>query len=299
MLEEDGADAGTAVDVAVPLDRVVAESKRLLTAVKQTISAERNDVMAPTRLALERERAEVERLPQDVSAAFRETDRDLQDKRTRLEEGETQLREVRRRLIALPRPEESSLALEARRQAMEEDLQAARGEARAYSLAYELFVDAYEEFRATDQERLVEHIDACLAALGGGELGPLAVPDDLSSAELRYAGRTLPLASPPLSYGELHVALFAIRIGAADFLSGLGVRIPLLVDDPFVHLDPIRAGEIWEVLCRVARERQVLVTTQDRLILEHLGVRPDLNLDGPRREVSAQIELPVPGPRSS
>ncbi len=109
----------------------------------------------------------------------------------------------------------------------------------------------------------------------------------------------MPLASPPLSYGELHVALFAIRIGSADFLSGLGVRIPLLVDDPFVHLDPIRAGEIWEVLCRVARERQVLVMTQDRLTLEHLGVRPDLNLDGPEREVSAQIELPVAGPRSS
>ena len=286
-------------DEAGPGIRVVAESKRLLTAVEQAISAERNDVMAPTRLALERERAEVERLPQDVRAAFRETDRDLQDKRTRLEDGGTQLRDVQRRLIALPRPEESSLALEARRQTMEEDLQAARGEARAYALAYELLVDAYEEFRATDQERLVEHIDARLAALGGGELGPLAVPDDLSSAALMYAGRTVPLASPPLSYGEWHVALFAIRIGSADFLSDLGVRTPLLVDDPFVHLDPRRAGEIWEVLCRVAGERQVLVTTQDRLILEHLGVRPDLNLDGPEREVSAQMELPVVGPRLS
>lgn len=297
-LRRDEEGAGSRV-VAEPLGGVVAESKRLLTAVEQAISAERNDVMAPTRLALERERAEVERLPRDVRAAFRETDRELQDMRTRLEDGETQLREVQRRLIAVPRPEESSLALEARRQTMEEDLQAARGEARAYSLAYELLVDAYEGFRATDQERLVEHIDARLAALGGGELGPLAVPDDLSSAELRYAGRTMPLASPPLSYGELHVALFAIRIGSADFLSGLGVRIPLLVDDPFVHLDPTRAGEIWEVLCRVARERQVLVMTQDRLTLEHLGVRPDLNLDGPEREVSAQIEPPVAGPRSS
>ena len=38
------------------------------------------------------------------------------------------------------------------------------------------------------------------------------------------------------------------------------------------------------------------MTTQDRLTLEHLGVRPDLNLDGPEREVSAQMELPVPGP---
>jgi uncharacterized protein YhaN len=241
----------------------------------------------------------VERLPRDVRAAFREVDRDLLEKRARLEEGEERLRDVRGRLAALPTPEESSLALEARRRAMEEELQAVRSEARAYRLAYQLLEDAYEEFQATDQERLVEHIDARLADIGGGRLGPLAVPGDLSSAEVMYGGRTMPLASPPLSYGELHVALFAIRIGSADFLSGLGIRTPLLVDDPFVHLDPRRAGEIWAVLCRVARERQVLVMTQDRLTLEHLGVRPDLDLDGAEGEGSARMEPRVSGARES
>ena len=126
-------------------------------------------------------------------------------------------------------------------------------------------------------------------------MGPVVAPDDLDSALLMYADRPLALASPPLSYGELHVALFAVRMGAADFLAGMAVRLPLLVDDPFVHLDPGRAAEIWDVLCTIAQERQVLLTTQDRLVLEHLGIRPDVDLDGPARAASPQIELPVNG----
>lgn len=126
-------------------------------------------------------------------------------------------------------------------------------------------------------------------------MGPVVAPDDLDSAQLMYGGRPLALASPPLSYGELHVALFAVRMGAADFLAGMAVRLPLLVDDPFVHLDAGRAAEIWDVLCTIARERQVILTTQDRLVIEHLGVHPDLDLDGPGHRTSAQMELPVGG----
>ena len=171
----------------------------------------------------------------------------------------------------------------------------AKREAGAYRRAHGLLTDAYEEFRETDQERLLRHIDGHLSVLGDRKMGPVVAPDDLDSALLMYGGRSLALASPPLSYGELHVALFAVRMGAADFLAGMAVRLPLLVDDPFVHLDAGRAAEIWDVLCTIARERQVILTTQDRLVLEHLGVRPDLDLDGPGRAASAQMELPVGG----
>jgi hypothetical protein len=82
-----------------------------------------------------------------------------------------------------------------------------------------------------------------------------------------------------LSYGQWHVVLLAIRLGAADFLAGLGVRLPLLLDDPFVHLDAGRARELWDVLARIAAERQVFVATQDRLLVDHLGIEPHLDLD--------------------
>ena len=270
-------------------------ARTLLSSLEAALSSERNDGLAPTRLELERERSEVEELPEDARAAFRKTDFEMEEKRQELTLKEVEERELRERFLSVPRPDESSLALEGRLGALRTALAEARREAGAYRRAHGLLVDAYEEFRETDQERLLRHIDAHLAVLGDRRMGPIVAPDDLDSALLMYGGRPLALASPPLSYGELHVALFAVRMGAADFLAGMAVRLPLIVDDPFMHLDADRAGEIWDVLCTIARERQVILTTQDRLVLEHLGIRPDLDLDGPGRAASAQMEFPVGG----
>jgi energy-coupling factor transporter ATP-binding protein EcfA2 len=270
-------------------------ARALLSSLDAALSSERNDRLAPTRLELERERSEVEELPEDARTAFRKTDSEMEEKRQELTSKEAEERELRERFLAVPRPDESSLALEGRLEALRTALAEARREAGAYRRAHGLLVDAYEEFRETDQERLLRHIDAHLTVLGDRKMGPVVAPDDLDSAQLMYGGRSLALASPPLSYGELHVALFAVRMGAADFLAGMDVRLPLIVDDPFVHLDADRAAEIWDVLCTIARERQVILTTQDRLVLEHLGIRPDLDLDGPARGASAQMELPVGG----
>ena len=270
-------------------------ARALLSSLEAALSSERNDGLAPTRLELERERSELEELPVDARAAFRKTDLEMEEKRRELTAKEAEERELRERFLSVPRPDESSLALEGRVEARRTALSEAKREAGAYRRAHGLLMDAYEEFRETDQERLLRHIDGHLSVLGDRKMGPVVAPDDLDSALLMYGGRSLALASPPLSYGELHVALFAVRMGAADFLAGMAVRLPLLVDDPFVHLDAGRASEIWDVLCTIARERQVILTTQDRLVLEHLGVRPDLDLDGPGRAASAQMELPVGG----
>lgn len=282
-------------ETEAPLPGGIQAARALLSALDAALSSERNDTLAPTRLELERERSEIEELPEDARAAFRKTDSEMEEKRQELILKEAEERELRERFLAVPRPDESSLALEGQLEALRTVLAEARRDAGAYRRAHGLLVDAYEEFRETDQERLLRHIDAHLTVLADRKMGPVLAPDNLDSALLMYGGRPLALASPPLSYGELHVALFAVRMGAADFLAGMAVQLPLIVDDPFVHLDADRAAEIWDVLCTIARERQVILTTQDRLVLEHLGIRPDLDLDGPGRAASPQMELPVGG----
>ncbi len=284
-------DAAAEGSGASPVER----AGEVLTALEDAVSSERSDVLAPTRLAVDRERAAADGLPEDVGASFLKVDERLKSGRAALAAQQDRERELQHRLSALPKPAESSLALDERREALSKRVDEARAEAGAYREAHRLLVDAYEEFRETDQERLVEHVDRHLSALGDGKIGPLSVPDNLESARLMYRGRPLQLASPPLSYGELHTALFGVRLGAADFLAGIGVRLPLLVDDPFVHLDADHAAETWEALRAVARDRQVLVTTQDRLMLQYLGVRADLDLDGSDLPASAQMELPVTG----
>ena len=78
--------------------------------------------------------------------------------------------------------------------------------------------------------------------------------------------------------GLLVPAVEALAVGRVELGRGIAlvagsgvraVRLPLLVDDPLVHIDADRAAEIWGVLCAIARERQVILTTQDRLVLEH------------------------------
>ena len=217
-----------------------------------------------------------ERLRRLRAAASRERDEVLAPLRL-------QVREASREQLALPDgiPPESAAV----RAAVRTRRERAERKAAAYRHAFRLVVDAYREFRERDQDRLVEAVSRHLEGITGGGLGPIEVRDGrrdgegLEAARVRSGGRSLPLASPPLSYGQLHAALFAVRLGAADFLAGLGVCLPLVVDDPFVHLDERRARELWDVLEGIAARRQVLVATQDRLLLEHLGVRPDLRLD--------------------
>lgn len=144
--------------------------------------------------------------------------------------------------------------------------------------AHRLLSIAYDEFRAGDQQRLLDCISAQLGRLTGGLLGPLETATTLEAVQVWSSNRLLPIESPPLSYGEFHACLLAIRLGAADFLARVGVRPPFLVDEPFTHLDEERSGAVWTLLGEIARDRQVIVATQDRLTLDALGVRPDIVL---------------------
>ncbi len=178
----------------------------------------------------------------------------------------------------LDRASEDVFPLERELSGLRDRVLEAESEVSVRRSAWELVRDAYEQFRATDQDRLLSAVNRRLDRLSGGRLGPVTAAGDLASARIGLAGRDVPLDSPPLSFGERHIVLLAIRLGAADFLSGEGTYHPLLVDEPFTHLDEVHAREVWSLLQILARDRQVIITTQDRLVLDHLGLKPDLDL---------------------
>lgn len=168
--------------------------------------------------------------------------------------------------------------------------------------AWRLLGDAYGEFRERDQGRLLQAVSDRLTALSDGRLGPVESSGDLAESVVRLRGRPVRLESPPLSFGERHVVLFGIRLGSADFLAGEGVRHPLLVDEPFTHLDEDHVRQVWTLLCSLAEERQVIIATQNRLFLDHLGVEPDIELS-PRGsedpEQGGRTEKELAEPRSA
>lgn len=302
--EEPGGEPVTGAGSVRRDETLLRRARERLRRLRAAASRERDEVLAPLHLEVRRASREQLSLPDGVPAESGAVRAALRTRREELSGLADRLARAERRLAYEGRPAASSVALRERLAELRGERERAQRKAAAYRHAFRLVEDAYEAFRERDQDRLLDAVSRHLRGITAGALGPIAVRDrgedpaeggGLESAGVSSGDRFLPLSSPPLSYGQLHAALFAVRLGAADFLAGLGVRVPLVVDDPFVHLDERRAAELWRVLREIARRRQVLVATQDRLLLEHLGVRPGLRL-GPGGEVGEGPEDVGTGP---
>jgi uncharacterized protein YhaN len=217
-------------------------------------------------------------LPADVPAEADAAEAAMSERRTRIRDLELRLSALAKELDERGRASESPVALEAALQDARARWAELSAKVDVCRRAYGLVRDAYDEFHTRDQERLLNCISNQLINMTGGVLGPLEAPDTLESVRVLAGGRALALESPPLSYGEFHAVLLSVRLGAADFLAKTGVRPPFLVDEPFTHLDEERAKSVWRLLTSIARDRQVIVATQDRLILDALGIEPDVVL---------------------
>ena len=233
-------------------------------------------------------------LPAAVEATPEAVESALAQRRAERREVERKAREADARLLQEGTGDESPVALRDQLSLAEAERAEIDREARVHELAFALVRDAYEAFREHDQERLVAAVSASLLELTGGAIGPVEAPESLGEAGIRLHGRSVELRSPPLSYGEFHAALLGIRLGAGDFLARSGIRPPLIVDEPFAYLDDERARELWRLLCRVARERQVLVVTQETLTLAALGVTPDIVLSPPAAPAGTSPSAPAP-----
>ena len=241
---------------------------------------EARTALARVQLRLEEQPA-TPALPEGVDPTVPAVESAREERRARRDSLREQLTRLDLELRDLDRASEDVFALEREVAGLRERVGEAESEVSVRRFAWELVRDAYEEFRSTDQARLVSAINRRLREVSGGRLGPVETPGDLATAEVGLEGRMVALDSPPLSFGEKHAALLAIRLGTADFLSREGTLHPLLVDEPFTHLDEVRSREAWQLLQRLAVDRQVIVTTQDRLVLDHLGIVARFRPRGP------------------
>jgi DNA repair exonuclease SbcCD ATPase subunit len=276
------------------LDRAASGGPRTPDTIEslETEREEARTTLARVQLRLEEQPA-TPALPEGVDPTVPAVESARDDRRRRRDALREQLTRLDLELRDLDRASEDVFALEREVSALRDRVGEAESEVSVRRFAWELVSDAYEEFRSTDQARLVSSINLRLGEVSGGRLGPIETPGDLATAQVGLDGRMVALDSPPLSFGEKHAALLAIRLGTADFLSREGTLHPLLVDEPFTHLDEVRSREAWEVLQRLAVDRQVIVTTQDRLVLDHLGIEPHFDLAVPARPVESESPRPV------
>ena len=207
------------------------------------------------------------------------------------------LRAERERLIVeldrAARAQADRVRLERETEELERRIAEADRSARTLRAAHSLLRDGYDAFRDHDEARLVRAVTERLAGLGDPPLGPFRTGGGLGDPTVGLHGRDFALESPALSHGQRHLVLLAVRLGAADFLADGGPAAPLIVDEPFTHLDERHAAQVWELIARVARRRQVVVTTQERALLERLAVEPVIRLESDRVSKREASDRPV------
>jgi uncharacterized protein YhaN len=111
--------------------------------------------------------------------------------------------------------------------------------------------------------RLKPRIEQHLPALTLGRYTQAELGDDLSLQVYHpERGAMLPVQENAAAWsaGVLDQLFFACRLGLAEALAD-DLRLPLLLDDPFVYADEARHRAALELVQRVARETQVILFT--------------------------------------
>ena len=260
-----------AAGVAVRGRRLARRAEDAAARVRDRLTAGRSEIDRIGELSLA--------LPPDVPPTEESVATALRERRGERSKAQETLREVAQELLERGTPSESAEALQSRLSSLEPRRAALSQKAEVLEAAHALILDAYDDFRDRDQDRLVDRVTEQVHRLSSGRMESIHVEGSLDEARVRIDGRLVPMCSPPLSFGEFHALQLGVRLGAAEFLAGMGILPPLLVDEPFAHLDAGRAEAVWSLLRDVSQTRQVIITTRDARLLESLGAEPDIQLE--------------------
>lgn len=126
----------------------------------------------------------------------------------------------------------------------------------ALALAYRELKAAVESYQASHRERLSQAATAHFAAITGRPGRQVVLDPGFRVTVYEPDGRQV--SPDQLSQGARDQLYFALRLAIADLLAA-AVRLPLILDDPFVNSDGTRLGRIREALRRMSGDRQILL----------------------------------------
>jgi DNA repair exonuclease SbcCD ATPase subunit len=154
----------------------------------------------------------------------------------------------------------------------------------AVALARAVLQEAAEELQREFAPHLNEALERNVERITGGRYKRALVDGELN-VSVELAGDGMVKSADELSRATKDQLFLIERLEIARLLAPSKGSAPLLLDDPFAHYDRTRLGLGLSVVAEVAEERQVVVFSEDRaLIDEARGRCPDC----------AVIELPSP-----
>src|SRR5205085_1017282 len=202
----------------------------------------------------------------------------LADLEESLRENERRLGELQTTVDALENDLGDAAALKEQLAAVEEE-HAAVVEARdAVDLARRVLREAAEELSREFAPHLNEALRRNLARITGGRYHEALVDSDLSiKVVVPETGQIV--SADDLSRATRDQIFLVERLEIARLLAPTKGSAPLLLDDPFAHYDNVRLRYGLEILAETARDRQVILFSEDfdiRALVE--DVCPDGNV---------------------
>jgi uncharacterized protein YhaN len=177
-------------------------------------------------------------------------------------EGEAAAARVAERLRALP----DTADLRERRHDAEAELERLQRVDAVLRLAEHELAEAASETYRDFAPRLNAALQAQLARVTDGRYRTAYVSDDLS-VRLEAPETGAPIDLDRASLGTQKLAYLVQRLELVRLLTPAAEPLPVLLDDPFAHLDQRRMGNALELLVEVASERQlILFTTQQEVV---------------------------------
>ncbi|MDP1808605.1 MAG: AAA family ATPase [Actinomycetota bacterium] len=134
---------------------------------------------------------------------------------------------------------------------------------RQYAAAVELAAKEIESIAAEISSEVAPEIAAkasiYLDKLTAGRYAQVNIDADLTPAAVGESGEVAAVALSTGTADQLH---FAVRLAAADLISGES-RPPVILDDPFVYFDSDRTSAARDITATLAKERQVILFSHD------------------------------------
>ena len=245
----------------------------------------------PERLERAAERAELRARWQDGWRALREhypvdedlrgrvaeageailTGADLEQAREALEELEQERGDLRDEIARLDTDlekgatEQEAGLLQGQIREVEAAMAAAAREHDRLRVAARLVREADRRFREQHQPDVLRRAGAYLARVTDGRYGQLLMGEEADAGHLRVRDSEGELvdvdAEGALSRGTRDQIFFALRLAVADHLDAGQERLPLILDELFVHWDPERMAAGVRGLGAMADQRQMILFT--------------------------------------
>ena len=163
----------------------------------------------------------------------------------------------------------------------------------ALALAYDLLRGAVDDFRHTHVDRFSGEIGHSLAFITRNRYQAVRLDDNFNpQVQVRD---DLWQSVDRLSRGAQDAVFFAVRLALTRHLTR-SRHLPLLLDDPFVHLDKVRLAEMLKLLEQVSQEHQLLLFSHSETLL-HRAEKNGWRIL-PLAELPASRSLAVPPAKS-